>query len=72
MTYHTTHMVPCYTRRFAIKNTMYNVSQLVVYKHDMNEWGNAKKIMAPFLDVVMVANTCDNSCTDTCVEWVFE
>lgn len=30
------------------------------------------KIMAPFMDVVMIANTCDDTSTDSCVEWLVE
>ena len=36
--YHISHNVPCYTHRFAIKITTYNISKLIVYKYDINEW----------------------------------
>lgn len=37
ITYHIAHIVPCYAHKFAMMNTTYNVSQLMVYKYDMNE-----------------------------------
>lgn len=37
ITYHIAQFVPCCTHRFAIKNTMYNISQPMVYKYDMKE-----------------------------------